>query len=260
MSLDTRPAAVAGSFYPAEAERLRDAIHEYVDDARDGDAPRALISPHAGYVYSGPVAGSAFATVCSAEQQIERVVVIGPSHFTRFPGLALPGCETLCTPLGELDCDREAAAALLELPFVHELSEAHAREHCVEVELPFIQELLGEVRVVALVTGDATVDQVTEALDAVWERNALVVVSSDLCHYLPYEEARAKDRETADAILGLDPDSLDVDSACGRLAVKGLLQLAKARDLSVDLLDLRNSGDTAGPRDQVVGYGAFAFR
>lgn len=260
MSTGARPPVVAGLFYSADPDELRHSIHGYLAEARAGDTPRALIVPHAGYVYSAPVAASAFATLHGAGASFRRVMIVGPSHFVRFHGLALPGGGGLSTPLGTMPADAEGEEALRALSFVRVLPEAHVREHCIEVELPFLHELLGILPVIAVVTGDATAEQVAEAMDAVWDEETLLVVSSDLSHYRTYNEARRKDRATAEAILEGDIEALDPDSACGRLAVKGLLLCAQRRELRAELLDLRNSGDTAGPRDQVVGYGAFAVR
>lgn len=260
MTPRARPPAVAGAFYPAEPSELRRAVHGYLSKARAGEPPRALIAPHSGYDYSAPVAASAFATLRDAAETIERVLIVGPSHLVRFPGLALPGCASLSTPLGEVRCDDRGEAALRDLPFVRVLPNVHTREHCVEVELPFLQELLDGVPVIALVTGDASVEEVAAAIEEVWDERTLVVASSDLSHHRPYEEAIFRDRATAEAILDGDVAALGPDSACGRLAVKGLMLCAARRGLRVDLLDLRNSGDTSGHRDRVVGYGAFALR
>jgi MEMO1 family protein len=257
-----RPPAVSGLFYPAAAEELRSAVEGYLREAtpRDGaPVPKAVIAPHAGYVYSGPIAGSAFQALASAASAIERVVLLGPSHFVPFRGLALPGHESFGTPLGAVKLQGAGAQASLRLPQVRIIPEAHVREHSLEVELPFLQVLLGSFEIVPLVVGEAEPDEVAEVLDRLWGGpETLIVISSDLSHYLPADAARLADRETADAILALG-GPLDPRQACGAAPVNGLLRAARARGLSVELLDLRSSADTAGDPSRVVGYGAFAF-
>jgi AmmeMemoRadiSam system protein B len=259
-----RPPAVSGLFYPASAEELRAAVEEYLREAparNEGPAPKAVIAPHAGYVYSGPIAGSAFQafTAAAAASAIERVVLLGPSHFVPFRGLALPGHESFGTPLGTVKLQGAGAQAALRLPQVRIIPEAHVREHSLEVELPFLQVLLGEFKLVPLVVGEATPEEVAEVLDRLWGgAETLIVISSDLSHYLPSEDARRVDRETADAILSLR-GPLDPRQACGAGPINGLLEAARARGLKPQLLDLRNSADTAGDPSRVVGYGAFAF-
>jgi AmmeMemoRadiSam system protein B len=262
----TRDAAVAGSFYPASPPALRSLVGRLLDGAPVGAAsaapPGALIAPHAGYVYSGPVAASAFARARPWLGRARRVVVIGPSHYVRFRGLATSGAGAFATPLGELAIDVEAEARLAGLPAVIELPEAHAREHCLEVELPFLQEVLGELPIVALVVGDATAQEVGGALDLLRgddDGETLIVVSSDLSHYLDYDSARRVDAATSRAIEDLRWESIEPDHACGATAIAGLLWWARRRGLAASTLDLRSSGDTAGPRDAVVGYGAWMF-
>lgn len=253
-----RQPTVAGYFYPADAKELREAVRGYLAGARGGDPPRAVIAPHSGYVYSAPIAASAFARIEGARSRIRRVLIVGPAHLIRFDGLALAGATALATPLGRMACDPEGTTALAGLRFVQTRPDVHLREHSIEVQLPFLQETLGDVPIVPLLTGDASPEQVAEALDAVWDETTLAVISSDLSHFFPYADAVRRDRATAEAILGGDIGALEPDSACGRLAVKGLLLCVRRRGLRTELLDLRNSGDTAGPRDRVVGYGAFA--
>ncbi len=261
-----RPAAVAGLFYPAQPRALEAAVHSYLRQGRErlraaGAAapPLAVIAPHAGYVYSGPVAGTAFAAARRAPTAPRRVVVMGPAHTLYFRGLALPGAAAMATPLGDVPVDAEGAERAREAGPVTELPAAHAREHCLEVELPFLLSVFGEVPVVPLVIGDATAEQAAGVLDALWDEETFVVVSSDLSHYLPYEAARRRDRATADAIEHLQPERLDRDCACGRLAVQALLEVARTRGYRARCVDLRNSGDTAGPPERVVGYGAFTI-
>jgi len=259
-----RPPAVSGLFYPASAAELRSAVEGYLRQApaRNGSpAPKAVIAPHAGYVYSGPIAGSAFQTFAGAAtvNAIERVVLLGPSHFVPFRGLALPGHESFGTPLGAVKLQGEGARAALRLPQVRIIPEAHVREHSLEVELPFLQVLLESFELVPLVVGEAEPDEVAEVLDHLWGGpETLIVVSSDLSHYLTSDAARRADRATADAILSLR-GPLDPRQACGAAPINGLLKAALAKGLTAQLLDLRNSADTAGDPTRVVGYGAFAF-
>lgn len=257
-----RPAAVAGSFYPADPRELTAMVEGFLREGAAADGrpvPKAVIAPHAGYVYSGSIAGSAFRAIAAAAGTIERVVLVGPSHFVPIRGLALPGHPYFVTPLGEVAVDPAGAQAALRLPQVRLIPEAHAREHSLEVEIPFLQALLGEISLVPLVVGAATGEEVAEVLDRLWGgAETLIVVSSDLSHYLPYDEARRADRATADQILALGAP-LDPRQACGALPIDGLLAVARRRGLTPELLDLRNSADTAGDPSRVVGYGAFAF-
>ncbi len=258
----TRPAAVAGSFYPGETAVLRRAVEGYLTAAPASElpAPKALIVPHAGYVYSGPVAAVAYAALARGRDRIRRVVLLGPSHRVAFDGLAVPDAEAFETPLGRVPIDAEGVARALALPQVQRLGAAHAREHSLEVQLPFLQLVLSDFSLVPIVVGDASPDEVEEVISALWGGDeTLVVVSSDLSHYLPYEEARRLDGATTQAIERLAPGAIGPDQACGRLPIQGLLGAARRRGLRVRTLDLRSSGDTAGARDAVVGYGAYAF-
>lgn len=256
-----RRPAVAGSFYPDDPQQLRRDVERYLASARPAPGqrvPKALIAPHAGYVYSGPVAASAYARLDGAG--LRRVVLLGPSHRVVLRGLAIPSSDVFTTPLGPVPLDRAALDALSRLPQVSERDDAHAAEHSLEVHLPFLQAVLGEFSLVPLVTGDATAEEVAEVLDAVWDGpETLIVVSSDLSHYYDAETARRLDAATTRAIATLDPDGLDHESACGRVPVRGLLVAARERGLTCEVLDVRNSGDTAGPSDRVVGYGSYGF-
>lgn len=258
-----RAPAVAGTFYPADGARLRAVVEGCLGAARgahDGRRPKALIAPHAGYVYSGPVAGRAFAALGAGAAQIRRVVVVGPAHFVPLRGLALPTAAAFRTPLGEVPLDGAALAALRDLPQVKVDDAPHAPEHGIEVELPFLQTLLGDFALVPLVVGEATPEQVALVLHRLWGGpETLLVISSDLSHYEAYARAREHDAATAVAIEGLDGAALGPADACGWLAIAGLLREARRRGLAARRLDLRNSGDTAGSRDAVVGYGAWAF-
>lgn len=257
-----RQPAVAGSFYPAEPAPLRRMVSDFLSHATVlGPAPKALIAPHAGFVYSGPIAGTAYAQLAEVRAAISRVVLLGPSHRVPFAGLAVTGADFYLTPLGPVPVDRATLDSLLELPQVHLLEQAHAFEHSLEVHLPFLQAVLEAFSLVPLVVGDADAGEVAEVLDRVWDGpETLVVVSSDLSHYHDYATARGLDRETATRIESLARDPIDGAHACGCHPINGLLAAARKRGLQGHLLDLRNSGDTAGSRDRVVGYGAFAFR
>jgi AmmeMemoRadiSam system protein B len=262
-----RPPAVAGLFYPeapgeldAEVGRLLAAVSPKRSAERLGRAPKALIVPHAGYVYSGPIAASAYGLLRNA-RGISRVVLLGPVHRVPVRGLALPEATAFATPLGSVPVDTAGAEALRSLPQVCVSGAAHAAEHSLEVQLPFLQRVLGDFTVLPLAVGDATPEEVAGCLERVWGGpETLIVVSSDLSHYLPYDVARRVDRNTAEAILALKHGAIGHEHACGATAVWGLLVVAERRGLAVELLDLRNSGDTEGDRGRVVGYGAFAFR
>lgn len=259
-----RPPAVAGLFYPGDPGELADTVRGLLEEAgapqRVGNGLKALIAPHAGYIYSGPVAASAFRELQPAAQDIRRIVLVGPSHRVWIRGLALPDAQALATPLGEVPVDPEGASAALDLPQVEVSREAHADEHSLEVELPFLQLLLSDFTVIPLVVGEATGEEVAQVLDLFWDDpRTRIVVSSDLSHYLPYDTANRVDRATSEEILQLQ-GPLEPHQACGAIPINGLLVAARRRRLTPELLDLRNSGDTAGDRLRVVGYGAFAFR
>jgi AmmeMemoRadiSam system protein B len=257
-----RAAAVSGTFYPGDPERLRAAVRGYVRaltiEARDATPIKALAVPHAGYIYSGPIAASAYARLKPQAETITRVVLLGPVHRVPVRGLALPGCDAFATPLGEVRIDAAAVAALADLRQVVTAPRAHALEHSLEVQLPFLLEALGDFALVPLAVGDATPAAVAAVIERLWGGpETLIVVSTDLSHYHAYAEARALDRETANAVLALDA-TLDHEQACGATPLNGLLLAARARGLHPRLLDLRNSGDTAGDRARVVGYASFA--
>ena len=254
-----RPPAVAGLFYPADPAALERAVAGYLaGTAPEAPTPKALIVPHAGFVYSAPVAAGAYAALAKARGSVTRVVLIGPAHRVAFRGLALPDTDAFETPLGMVPIDRDAAATLTRLPQVRLSEKAHRDEHALEVQLPFLQRVLGDFTLVPLLVGDATPAEVAEVIDALWGGpETVIVISSDLSHYLDYASARRLDARTARAIESLRPDDIGPDQACGRLPIQGLLWVAKARGLGVTTVDLRNSGDTVGPRDRVVGYGAW---
>ncbi len=261
MSEHVRPPAVAGTFYPREPGVLRAEVLRLLAAcaAPAAAAPKALIAPHAGYVYSGPTAAASFAALRKAEA-IERVVVIGPAHYVAFRGIAVPSATAFATPLGRVPVDQAAIARLDDLPLVVRDDSPHAPEHALEVELPFLQALLPSFRLVPLVVGETEPQAVADVLRRLWGGpETLVVVSSDLSHYHDYDTARRLDGETAAMIERGEWMEIGPERACGWLAVAGLLSEMGKRGGRGLRLALCNSGDTAGPRDRVVGYGAWAF-
>lgn len=262
----TRPAAVAGTFYPAEARHLAGSVASLFAAARaalppEGVhlAPKVLIVPHAGYLYSGEMAARAYLQLTPLRDAIRRVVLLGPVHRVPVRGLALPGCAAFATPLGEVPVDQEAVAALRTLPQVVLSPAAHAMEHSLEVQLPFLQSLLNDFQLVPLAVGDAEPHEVAEVLEALWGGpETLIVISSDLSHYLPYRAAQDTDGATVQRILALH-GPLTHAQACGGTPINGLLIAARRHQLQPQLLGLCNSGDTAGDRQRVVGYAAVAF-
>jgi len=258
---DVRPAAVAGMFYPGAPERLARDLHDYLAAVATCEArpPKAVIVPHAGYVYSAPIAASAYARLAPLRDTVARVVLLGPTHRVPVRGLATTNASAFATPLGNVTIDRAAVERALTLPQVVVKDASHAAEHALEVQLPFLQTVLGDFSLVPFAVGDATAREVADVLDLLWGgAETLIVVSSDLSHYHRYEVARRLDSATADTILAMAP-TLDHDQACGATPINGLLLCAQARGLSPALLDMRNSGDTAGDRSRVVGYASFAF-
>ncbi len=250
--------AAAGTFYPAEAEALRRTVRGYLDAANGNSVKaRAIIVPHAGYRFSGAVAASAYARIRDRRNAIHRVVLLGPSHYLPFNGLAVSGAEAFATPLGVVPLDAGGVEKALSFPQVHLLDEAFSDEHAIEVHLPFLQETLGEFSMVPLLTGDATLDETAEVIEALWEGGTLIVASSDLSHFHPEDAARKMDFATSCAIENFLLKDIGPEEACGHTAVKGLLKAARERGLTVRTVDLRNSGDTAGLPGEVVGYGAF---
>ena len=254
-----REPAVAGQFYPGDASELRTAMRVFFEDVRvlPSPAPKALIVPHAGYIYSGPVAATAYARLRSFSGQYTRVILLGPAHRVAVSGLALSAADVFRTPLGDVPLDKEAIAAL-DMPEVTVFDATHQFEHSLEVHLPFLQSVIESFSVVPLIVGDVAADTVAEVIDALWGGpETLIVVSSDLSHYLSYEKARTMDNATRRAIENLEVDRIDHQAACGATPISGLLIAARRRGMKVTTLDLRNSGDTAGDRNRVVGYGAW---
>lgn len=257
-----RRPAVAGSFYPENPLRLRATVERFLREARPSSVadPKAVVAPHAGYIYSGPIAGSAFAALARDRERIRRVVVLGPSHWVPFRGLAACSAAVWETPLGEIPVDTAALRSLCELPHVSVLDEAHSREHSLEVELPFLQVALGDFKLVPLVAGDASDAEVAHVIEQLWDGDATrFVISTDLSHYLDYKTAQRVDAATARAVERLRPEDISDEQACGHVPLRGMLCAARARGLRAHTLDLRNSGDTAGSPERVVGYGAWVF-
>jgi MEMO1 family protein len=259
--MNNRHPAVAGTFYPANPRLLHQLLDQYFKDAPTAPkVPKAIIAPHAGYIYSGPVAASAYARLKPAKDRITRVVLIGPSHRVAFRGLAVSRADTFSTPLGKILVDQGAVKMLVQLPFVEYIEKAHALEHSLEVHLPFLQETLADFKIVPIVAGDATPEQVAEVIATLWGGDeTLIVISSDLSHYHDHATAKRLDQTTSDRIEKLQYELLTSDSACGNVPVSGLLKLARDKALSVKAIDLRNSGDTAGDKTRVVGYGAYVI-
>ena len=257
-----RPPAVAGMFYPASAGELRELVQfSLAGGMRFGAHPagiKALVLPHAGLVYSGPVAGTGYLQLEPERDTVRRIILLGPSHRVAFAGLALSEATAFATPLGEVPVDAVGVDAVRGLPGVSTMEAAHAREHSLEVHLPFLQTVLGHFAVVPLVVGDATEAEVSAVLERLWGGpETCIVVSSDLSHYHEYSVAHRLDRETAGRIESLQ--AVTTDQACGAHPLNGLLRAARHHQLTARTLDLRNSGDTAGNRSRVVGYGAFAL-
>jgi AmmeMemoRadiSam system protein B len=253
-----REPAVAGQFYPEDPGELRALVDGMLGDAtgEDGGAPKALIAPHAGYVYSGAVAASAYARLAPYRDVYRRVVLLGPCHRVPVAGMAVRGADVFRTPLGDVPVDRETVAAL-EAQGIRVFEPSHQYEHSLEVQLPFLQTVLANFSIVPVVVGEARPQAVAKLLETLWGGpETLIVVSTDLSHYLDYDAARAQDSTTCRRIEHLDIQ-IDHDDACGATPLRGLLLSARHHGLSVSTLDLRNSGDTEGDRDFVVGYGAW---
>lgn len=260
-----RPAAVAGMFYPGAADELAADLRAYlagaaVQGAAAGNSwPKALIVPHAGYVYSGPIAAAAYARLAAGRGAVRRVVLFGPTHRVAVRGLALPAARAFATPLGTVPVDQDAVTQALALPHVSQSDAPHALEHALEVQIPFLQIVLEDFAIVPFAVGNAAPEHVAAVIERLWGGpETLIVISSDLSHYHRYADARDIDRESAARIMDLAP-VLDHEQACGATPVNGFLLAAQRHGLRPELLDLRNSGDTAGDQARVVGYASFAF-
>lgn len=257
MLADHRPPAVAGTFYPEDPAELARTVDDYLGDPELGPAPKALVVPHAGYIYSGLTAGRGFATLRGAAERIERVVLVGPAHRASVKGLVSPGARFMDTPLGPVEVDVQALARVREIT---ESPYAHAIEHSLEVELPFLRRMLPNARVVPLAAGSASTEAVATVLDALWGGpETVVIISTDLSHYLPYAQAKMVDSETVGRIVALDGSRIDHERACGATGLRGLLEVARRKSLTPRLIDMRTSGDTAGDKARVVGYASIAF-
>ncbi|MDX2457861.1 MAG: AmmeMemoRadiSam system protein B [Gammaproteobacteria bacterium] len=256
-----REPAVAGSFYPADPGELQNQLEILLTAVKDGNPPpKAMILPHAGYIYSGPVAASGYARLVGSTGRITRVILLGPAHRQYVKGLALPDATAFRTPLGTIPLDIEALRQIRQLPQVSTDAAAHRSEHSLEVHLPFLQRTLKDFTLVPILVGDATAEEVCEVIEQLWGgRETLLIVSSDLSHYHDYETATRRDQATSRAIEALALEDIDYHDACGRNPVSGLLLYARQHGLRIKTIDQRNSGDTAGPRDQVVGYGAYVL-
>ena len=265
MNINSRPAAVAGMFYPESAAVLARNVSQMLSSAAQspGLHPKAIIAPHAGYVYSGSVAASIYAPLLTLRGMIRRIVLLGPTHRVAIDGLALPAATAFATPLGTVPIDRLLVDAVKDMPQIVVSDAAHAQEHSLEVQLPFLQSVFGtdsdSFSLLPLAVGDATPEQVAEVLERLWGgEETLIVVSTDLSHFLPYVQAQQVDEQTVQMILELAPTIVH-QQACGATPVNGLLLAARWHGLHAQLIDHCNSGDTAGDRSRVVGYGAFAF-
>jgi len=261
--MTVRPAAVAGRFYPGDPGELKALLQGYLAEATPAaEHPKAVIAPHAGFVYSGPIAASAFKGLAKRPDRISRVILVGPSHYLPFRGIAVPSADAFETPLGRVAVDPATADLARQFDQVVELDTAHEPEHALETHLPFLQEILGTdtFQVVPLVLGEVSPADVADVLEALWGGpETLLSISSDLSHYFDYATAQRMDQATSDAVEALNPDAIEPEHACGQRAIQGLLRAASRQGVRAATLDLRNSGDTAGPRDRVVGYGAYAF-
>lgn len=256
-----KPPAVAGMFYPADPDELQDMLKGFLAAARTDSSqrPMALVAPHAGYQYSGPIAAAAYATLAPWADQIRRVVVLAPSHHVPFTGIAASTADSFQTPLGMIAVDHAAVQQLGDDPSVHTLDLAFAQEHALEVQLPFLQTVLRDFQLVPLIVGEARSSDVSRVIESLLRDDTLIVVSSDLSHYLDYQSCQQKDRRTSTAIEHLDPEAIGPYEACGHHPLNGLLQSARQHGWHARILDLRNSGDTSGDKSRVVGYGAYEF-
>lgn len=258
----TRNPCVAGYFYPAEPAILAATVQNLLANARDtgSPAPKAIIAPHAGYIYSGPIAATIYKTMELNKNLIKRVVLLGPAHRVGFQGIAVTNLDAFATPLGTIPIDLASINSVLNLPDVKIFEHAYDMEHSLEVQLPFLQSILPSFSLIPCVVGDADPHNVADLLQHLWGGpETVIIISSDLSHYHSYDNAMVLDAKTSKAILALAPQDITDHQACGHLPIKGLLLTAQRLNLKARQLDLRNSGDTAGDKNRVVGYGAYHF-
>lgn len=268
--MSTRQAAVAGMFYPDNALELQHCIQGYVKSGQAKNEahkkapdktydPKILVLPHAGYIYSGQTAGEGYACLHKLRSKIKKVAILGPCHRVAVRGIAVPKHDVFMTPLGEVKLDQQALSKLIDNDVICYSNEAHAQEHCLEVHLPFLQEMIGEFELLPFVVGEAAPELVAELITKIWGGDeTLIIVSTDLSHFLNYEQAVQADTHTIDKILNLE-DNLIGEEACGCKPLNGVLHYAKQHELNCDLLHCCNSGDTAGDKDRVVGYASFVL-
>lgn len=259
---NVRQPCVAGYFYPADPKALADMVKKLLAGAQalNFPAPKAIIAPHAGYIYSGPIAATIYKTLLPSKSSIKRVILLGPAHRVGFYGIAVTKVDSFATPLGTIPVDLASINSIANLPGVKVFEQAYAMEHSLEVQLPFLQNVLADFSIVPCVVGDANPEDVANLLLHLWGgAETLIVISSDLSHYYDYATAKQLDAAASAAIVNLAPNDIADNQACGRLPIKGLLLAAAKANLHAQVLDLRNSGDTAGDKNSVVGYGAFYF-
>lgn len=259
--MNVRQPAVAGSFYPEQAVVLRKGLEYLLHNAKPhAPMPKAIVAPHAGYAFSGPVAASAYASLEHSKNNIKKIVILGPAHTLYFKGIAFDPVEYFATPLGDMKQDKGLLNKIINLPYVHNLPQAHEKEHCLEVQLPFCQMLFPEASILPLVVGETSEEKVAELISLLWgNEDTLFIISSDLSHYLPYESAKKTDSLTCLGISTLDNELIPHQSACGYYPLRGFLYFARQNHIYGRLIDLRNSGDTAGNKTRVVGYAAYHF-
>ena len=256
-----RQPAVSGTFYPADPSQLHQMLSKFLSASESmRSVPKAIIAPHAGYIYSGSIAASAYSRLKKAHDRITRVVLIGPSHHVAFSGLALSQCTAFMTPLGSVIVDQEALETIASFPFVNYIEQAHVYEHSLEVQLPFLQVMLDDFKIVPIVAGNASPQQLCQVIETLWGGDeTLIIISSDLSHYHDYETACKIDKSTSELIEHMDYEKLESELACGKVPISGLLKFAKEKSLTIKTIALCNSGDTAGDKNRVVGYGAYVI-
>ncbi|PCJ42509.1 MAG: hypothetical protein COA71_03075 [SAR86 cluster bacterium] len=255
-----RSAAVAGTFYPGDQEELISSVDTMLHAAQTNEpCPKVIIAPHAGYIYSGTVAAAVYSRLKNRKHDISKVVLLGPSHKLGFKGVAASSADKFSTPLGDIPLALDSIKFLAAMNSIGYLDQAHNQEHSLEVHLPFLQRALGSFELIPLVVGNASKENVAKILEYLWGGDeTLVVISSDLSHYHEYAEAQRLDLATCKKIVSLQ-DNLIGKEACGCGPLNGLLHLAKQHGMIVEKIDIKNSGDTAGSKDRVVGYGAFVI-